>query len=126
MLISWKLSVFENDFIGTYNTIAKEDVAENYYIIGSKGTFAHPSSPIYAMNWYLDIGQKGSVYGQMTSLTKTIIINVIGEEDQTTGIRTIYPVEKQVMEVYDLSGRRLDAPNEGQVNIVNGKKILVE
>ena len=114
------------DFIGTYNEIAKEDVKSNYYIIGNKGAFAHPSSPIYAMNWYMEITDKGAVYDEAVSLVKTIIINVIGEEDETTGIRTLYPVEKQVKEVYDLSGRRLDAPKRGQVNIINGKKILVK
>ena len=114
------------DFIGTYNTIAKENVKSNYYILGSEGAFVHPSSPIYAMNWYLEIEQKGAAYGQFVSSVKSIIINVIGEEDQTTGIRTLYPVEKQVKEVYDLSGHRLDAPKKGQVNIINGKKVLVE
>ena len=114
------------DFIGTYNTIAKENVNSNYYILGSEGTFVHPSSPVYAMNWYMKIEEKGAAYGQYSFQAKTIIINVIGEEDQTTGIRTLYPAESQVKEVYDLSGRRLDAPRKGQVNIINGKKILVK
>ena len=114
------------DFIGTYNTIAKENVNSNYYILGSEGTFVHPSSPVYAMNWYMEITDKGAVYDEAVSLVKTIIINVIGEEDETTGIRTLCPVEKQVKEVYDLSGRRLNAPKRGQVNIINGKKILVK
>ena len=71
---------------------------------------------------------KGDVYDDLStpSLAKSIIINVIGEEDETTGIRTLYPAEKQVKEVYDLSGRRLDAPRKGQINIINGKKILVK
>ena len=114
------------DFIGTYNTIAKENVKTNYYILGSEGTFVHPSSPVYAMNWYMKITDKGAVYDEAVSLAKTIIINVIGGEDETTGIRTLYPVEKQVKEVYDLSGRRLDAPRKGQVNIINGKKVFVK
>ena len=116
------------DFIGTYNEIAEEDVKLCYYIIGSKGTFVHPSSPVYAMNWYMKITDKGAVYDELSSPSqaKAFIINVIGEEDQTTGIRTLYPAEKQIKEVYDLSGRRLDAPKRGQVNIINGKKIFVK
>ena len=113
------------NFIGTYNEIAKED-AKDYYILGSEGAFVHPSSPVYPMNWYMKIKEKGSAYGQYSSQAKAFIINVIGEEDQTTGIRTLYPVEKQVKEVYDLSGRRIDAPKKGQVHIINGKKILVK
>ncbi len=114
------------DFIGTYNEIAKEDVKSNYYILGSEGAFVHPSSPVYAMNWYMKIEEKGAAYGQYSSQAKAFVINVIGEEDQTTGIRTLYPAEKQVKEVYDLSGRRLNAPQKGQINIINGKKILVK
>ena len=68
------------------------------------------------MNWYMKIKEKGSAYGQYSSQAKAFVINVIGEEDQATGIRTLYPVEKQVKEVYDLSGRRLNAPKRGQVN----------
>ena len=81
------------NFIGTYNEIAKED-AKDYYILGSEGAFVHPSSPVYPMNWYMKIKEKGSAYGQYSSQAKAFIINVIGEEDQSTGIRTLYPVEK--------------------------------
>ena len=65
------------DFIGTYNEIAKEDVKSNYYILGSEGTFVHPSSPVYAMNWYMKIEEKGAAYGQYSSQAKAFIINVI-------------------------------------------------
>ena len=114
------------DFIGTYNEIAKEDVKSNYYILGSEGAFVHPSSPVYAMNWYMKIEEKGAAYGQYSSQAKVLIINMIGEEDQTTGIRTLYPAEKQVKEVYDLGGYLLNAPKKGHINIINGKKVFVK
>ena len=113
------------DFIGTYNTIA-EEVAKANYILGKEGTFVHPSSPIYPMNWYMKIKEKGSAYGQYSSQAKAFVINVIGEEDQTTGIRTLYPAEKQVKEVYDLGGYLLNAPKKGHINIINGKKVFVK
>ena len=118
------------DFIGCYEK-AEFDISDKdmYYFIGSNGTLVHSKSNSFsALDWYLKVTPKGDVYDDLstTSLAKSIIINVIGEEDETTGIRTLYPAEKQVKEVYDLSGRRLDAPKKGQVNIINGKKIFVK
>lgn len=115
------------DFIGTYNEIANKD-AKADYILGSNGAFVHPSSPVYPMNWYMKVTPKGDVFDDLStsSQSKAFIINVIGEEDETTGIRTLYTAEKQVKEVYDLSGRRINSPKKGQINIINGKKILVK
>lgn len=115
------------DFIGTYNEIANKD-AKADYILGSNGAFVHPSSPVYPMNWYMKVTPKGDVFDDLStsSQSKAFIINVIGEEDEITGIRTLYTAEKQVKEVYDLSGRRINSPKKGQINIINGKKILVK
>ncbi|MCQ2075623.1 MAG: leucine-rich repeat domain-containing protein [Bacteroidaceae bacterium] len=118
------------DFIGCYEK-AEFDISDKdmYYFIGSNGSLVHSKSNSFsALDWYLKVTPKGDVYDDLStpSLAKSIIINVIGEEDETTGIRTLYPTEKQVKEVYDLSGRRLNAPKKGQINIINGKKILVK
>ena len=117
------------DFIGCYEK-AEFDISDKdlYYFMGSNGSLAHSKSNSFsALDWYLKVTPKGDVYDDLStpSLAKSIIINVIGEEDETTGIRTLYPVKKQVKEVYDLTGRKLSAPKSGQVNIVGGKKLFI-
>lgn len=117
------------DFIGCYEK-AEFDISDKdlYYFMGSNGSLVHSKDNSFsALDWYLKVTPKGDVYDDLStpSLAKSIIINVIGEEDETTGIRTLYPVKKQVTEVYDLTGRKLSAPKSGQVNIVGGKKLFI-
>ncbi|MBQ0021045.1 MAG: hypothetical protein KBT39_11070 [Bacteroidales bacterium] len=119
------------NFIGTYagTTAAATD---NFYSLNNSGTMVHRTGTILPLRWYCQIEQKPSFIGEETSapaLARAIYIKVIGEEDQVTGIRTLYDEADKTLEradgIFDLSGRKFSAPQHGKINIVNGKKQYV-
>lgn len=93
----------------------------------------HRNGNILPLRWYCAITEKPSVYGEEVApalMSKSILIHVLGEEDQTTGIRTIYSSDRQSWEnadiIFNIDGKRLSVPQRGKVNIINGKKQFVK
>ena len=123
------------DFAGTYTGMAADDVVSqgNLYSLDGTGNMVHRNGKILPLRWYCAIAEKPSVFGEEVApalKSKTIQIHVLGEEDQTTGIRIIYSPDRQSWEntdvIFDLEGKRLSAPQRGKVNIINGKKQFVK
>ncbi|MBR4160832.1 MAG: hypothetical protein IKT87_04025 [Bacteroidaceae bacterium] len=56
-----------------------------------------------------------------TNETRTFTI--IFDGDDATGLKEALGIENEKVEIYDLSGRRLDKPTKG-INIINGKKVI--
>lgn len=78
----------------------------------------------------MELVDKGCMYDDVpaTTILSTIRVRVIGEENTISGERTIYLEQEQMMEafngMFDISGRRLSAPQSG-INIINGKKTML-
>lgn len=120
------------DFIGTYSGLTAGEVnAANIYSLNSEGAMAHRTGLILPQRWYMKEANKDNVYEELSpAMARAFSIRVIGEEDETTGIRTIYPEDEQTEEllpkgIFDLNGRKLSAPQSGKINIINGKKQFV-
>lgn len=118
------------DFLGTF-TGTTAAAADNMYSLDQTGAMVHRTGTILPLRWYCQIEQKPSFIREETSpaLARAIYIKVIGEEDQVTGIRTLYNEAGQTLEradgIFDLSGRKLLEPQHGKINIINGKKQFV-
>lgn len=120
------------DFMGTYSGLTAGEVnAANIYSLNSEGAMAHRTGLILPQRWYMKEANKDNVYEELSpAMARAFSIRVIGEEDETTGIRTIYPEDEQTEEllpkgIFDLNGRKLSAPQSGKINIINGKKQFV-
>lgn len=121
------------DFIGTYTNFTAT-AENNIFSLSTKtGDMARRIGKILPLRWYCQVEQKPSFIGDETSapaLVNSIRISVIGEEDMTTGIRTLYNDSNQPLEstvrIFDLYGRQFSAPQRGKINIINGKKQLVK
>lgn len=121
------------DFMGTYSGLTADEVTvASIYSLNSEGAMVHRTGSILPQRWYMQEVSKESVYEELSpAMARAFSIRVIGEENMTTGIRTIYPEDKQKEEripegIFDLSGRKLSAPLSGKVNIINGKKQFVK
>ena len=118
------------DFIGTYSKVPEEEAALKYFIVGSSGSLVLTNSYVPGIDWYMTVEEKPSLYdASSASASGTIDIQVIGEEDQATGIRTIYdqPVHGGTFKasVSDLNGRVSRQIQHG-INIINGKKYFIK
>lgn len=119
------------DFIGTYSGVdaATTSSAGNYYSMDSNNAMVHRTGKILPLRWYMTATPKDPLYdGASASHAKTMSIRVIGEEDESTGIRTLYADSEQKQEstdgIFTLDGARHAAPQKG-LNVINGKIILV-
>lgn len=120
------------DFMGTYSGLTAADLASSsHYSLNEEGKMVHRTLNILPQRWYMKEVGKENVYEELSpAMSRAFAIRVIGEEDETTGIRTIYPEDGQKEErlpegIFDLNGRKLSAPQSGQINIINGKKHFV-
>ena len=104
--------------------------SEGYYAManGALQQASDYSASLGAFRWYLQILDRSA---QLASAPKFISVKVVGEDDPTTGIRPLQPMEQsQPLNVYDLNGRlvlrgarSLDSLPKG-IYIVNGKKYI--
>ena len=62
---------------------------------------------------------------QILSLTNQVLVSLIFEDGEITGIKSIEREAKNVEGYYDLLGRRVAQPTKG-LYIVNGKKVVVK
>lgn len=115
------------DFEGSYT----EDTSDGLqWSLDNSGNLVlrNSGAKLLPLRWRMTITQKpGAPYDAVAAGARAISIRVIGEENQTTGIRTIYPIEQQTVEkaVFDLLGRQLTTPQRG-INIINGKKVILK
>ncbi len=118
-------------FTGTYLQIPGSTMySEGYYAManGALQQASDYSASLGAFRWYLQILDRSA---QLASAPKFISVKVVGEDDPTTGIRPLQPMEQsQPLNVYDLNGRlvlrgarSLDSLPKG-IYIVNGKKYI--
>jgi hypothetical protein len=63
-----------------------------------------------------------STPGQALSL-RSVAIRFDNEQDGTTAIEKTQTSEEAIV-IYDLTGRRVMEPQEGEIYIINGKKVL--
>lgn len=119
------------DFEGTYTGLDASQLSEgSYYSLNEHGAMVHRTQNILSQRWYMREVHKDNLYAEDSApaSARVLVIQVVGEEDETTGIRRMYDDDALRYDddiVYDLSGRRLVAPHRG-LNIINGKKINVK
>lgn len=117
----------EYDFYGTYTKIENGHELECYIMVADGG-LRKTTSYVPAVDWYMNITPKAPMYGDYTpaSSHNLITLTVVGEKDETTGIKTIYDTQSpkrttQVM--YNIRGEQVGMDYKGIV-ILNGKKIF--
>ena len=114
-------------FTGTYNTIsASKLIANNYYAMGGGSlVITDGTSDLKPYRWYLNIESRSPMYN-VSNAAKRISINVVGEEDEVTGIEQVQ-VANDNSPVYDLNGRIVSENGlKAGVYIKNGKKIVIK
>ncbi len=115
------------DIIGSYCGIDADKMTENTnFTLNENGQMVVAEDALAPYRWAIK-QTNGQIIADEANNVKALQILVIGEEDQETGIRTIYPASQQksynANGIFDLNGRKLDAARKG-INIVNGKKIV--
>ena len=88
------------------------------YILQTDGMFhrvndSNATLKVGAYRAYLDLGSLGSE-------AKTISMSF--DDSETTGIREVNTADSSDTPIYDLTGRRINKPQRGQIYIQNGKK----
>ncbi|MBO7260705.1 MAG: hypothetical protein J6U97_04370 [Bacteroidaceae bacterium] len=114
----------KNDF---YGTIAAETYPNDFTVYSlQKKQKTEESEPdmvgFYKKNSSTTLGGFKSwikIAGENSARTFTIIF----DGDDATGLKEALGIENENVEIYDLSGRRLDKPTKG-VNIVGGKLVI--
>ena len=110
-------------FIGNYSTISASTlITNNYYTMdGGYLTITNSSNSLQPFRWYLKVESQGSAY----NTTMPIAINVIGEENASTGIEeSLIMNDKQ--HIYDLNGRVVNEKSlKSGIFIRNGKKVII-
>ena len=110
-------------FIGNYSTISASTlITNNYYTMdGGSLIITNGSNGLQPFRWYLKVESQGSAY----NTTMPIAINVIGEENASTGIEeSLIMNDKQ--HIYDLNGRVVNEKSlKSGIYIRNGKKVII-
>ena len=88
------------------------------YILQTDGMFhrvndSNATLRVGAYRAYLDLGSLGSE-------AKTVSMSF--DDSETTGIREVNTADSSDTPIYDLTGRRINKPQRGQIYIQNGKK----
>lgn len=119
------------DFVGTYRGVdaATTTAAGNYYSLGSKNNMEHRLGKILPLRWYMTTSSKDPLYDRdVASAPKQFSIRVVGEEDETSGIRTVYSEKETIGEptvlIFDMNGISRSELQKG-INIINGNKVLL-
>lgn len=114
-------------FTGTYHTIPAATLIENnYYAMGGGSLImTDGTSSLKPFRWYFKVEPRSPMYN-ISESAKSITINVVGEESETTGIDEQRIVNDKSL-IYDLNGRVV---NENTIKpgiyIKNGKKIVIK
>lgn len=115
---------------GTLNgEMADMAVPCNSYALTTEGVMEYTTENGLPMRWYVRETAKDSPYAEDVTHgeDRQLVIRVIGEDDDPTGIRTLYshPSEEVLDGIYDLQGRRQNNLKHG-INIIGGKKYSIK
>ena len=116
------------DLSGTYNRIWGTDFptmdGDMHYAISADGDWAPIATDSYLnpFRMYLTMTQLAGSPVKVDPMP-SIRIRLQGEGN-TTGLVDIFNNTQQTEAVYDLSGRRVMAPQKGNIYIVGGKKVI--
>ena len=126
--IDCSTTIAKYTFTGTYNTIPSATmIANNYYGMGGGELVqSDGSNDLKPYRWYMKVESRNPSYNA-SNAAKTITINVIDEEGETTtGIRQLQ-ITNDELSVYDLNGRQVNENNlKPGIYVKNGKKFVVK
>ena len=114
-------------FTGTYSTIPAETMYDNnYYAMGGGSLIlTDGESDLKPYRWYLNVEARSPMYN-LSNSAKTIMVKVLGEENETTGVHELQTTNEE-LPVYDINGRKVNgnALKPGMY-INNGKKVIIK
>ncbi len=112
-------------FVGTYNTIPYETLAEyGYYAMGGGELVMSNGSDLKPFRWFMDVVTR-SYSPTVNDRAKVITLKVLDEEE-TTGVANIQHQSANT-QLYDLNGRKVSENNlKPGVYVKNGKKFVVK
>ena len=114
-------------FTGTYNTIPSATmIANKYYAMGGGQLITSDgSNDLKPYRWYMKVESRNPSYNA-SNAAKTITINVLDEESETTGVEELQMANDE-SPVYDLNGRKVNENNlKPGIYVKNGKKFIVK
>ena len=115
-------------FTGTYNAIPSATmIANGYYAMGGGDLIqSDGSNDLKPYRWYMKVESRNPSYNA-SNAAKTITINVIDEEGETTtGVEELRFTNYE-LPVYDLNGRKVNENNlKPGIYVKNGKKFVVK
>ena len=115
-------------FTGTYNAIPSATmIANGYYAMGGGDLIqSDGSNDLKPYRWYMKVESRNPSYNA-SNAAKTITINVIDEEGETTtGVEELQMTNYKSL-VYDLNGRKVNENNlKPGIYVKNGKKFIVK
>ena len=112
-------------FVGTYNTIPYETLAEyGYYAMGGGELVMSNGSDLKPFRWFMDVVTRSYRPTPNYDRAKAITLKVVDEEE-TTGVANIQHQSANT-QLYDLNGRKVSENNlKPGVYVKNGKKVVV-
>ena len=114
-------------FTGTYNAIPSATmIANGYYAMGGGDLIqSDGSNDLKPYRWYMKVESRNPSYNA-SNAAKTITINVLDEEGETTGVEELRMANDE-SPVYDLNGRKVNENNlKPGIYVKNGKKFVVK
>ena len=125
--IDCRTTIAEYTFTGTYSTIPSATlIANQYYAMGGgELIISDGSNDLNPYRWYMKINGRSPMYNT-SNAAKSITINVVGEDSETTGICQL-KMDNDKSPVYDLNGRRVSENSlKPGMYIKNGKKVIIK
>jgi hypothetical protein len=114
-------------FTGTYNAIPSATmIANKFYAMGGGDLIqSDGSNDLKPYRWYMKVESRNPSYNA-SNAAKTITINVLDEESETTGVEELRMANDESL-VYDLNGRKVNENNlKPGIYVKNGKKFVVK
>ena len=115
-------------FTGTYKAVPSATmIANGYYAMGGGDLIqSDGSNDLKPYRWYMKVESRNPSYNA-SNAAKTITINVIDEEGETTtGVEELQMINCK-SPVYDLNGRKVNENNlKPGIYVKNGKKFVVK
>ena len=118
-------------FVGTYNTIPYETLAEyGYYAMGGGELVMSNGSDLKPFRWYMEVATR-PYSPTVNDRAKVITLKVLDEESETTGVEDLRITNCELpnyeLPVYDLNGRKVNENNlKPGIYVKEGKKFVVK
>ena len=125
--VDCRTTITEYTFTGTYKNIPSATmIANNYYSMGGGNLImSDGSNDLNPYRWYMKVESRNPSYNA-SNAAKTITINVLDEESETTGVEELQMANDE-SPVYDLNGRKVNENNlKPGIYVKNGKKFIVK